>query len=69
MTQKPIKTTASNPIIAPCPICKTDENIEVYKYENGWTHVECLKCNYLGPGEGNSGAAIKAHNLRQQEKS
>lgn len=55
---------ATNPKIAPCPNCKNDENICVYTYESGWRHVECVKCNYLGPGEGSVRQAIKSHNAR-----
>ena len=36
--------------------------MEVYTYDSGWWHVECDKCFYFGPGEGNVRAAIKAHN-------
>ena len=50
--------------IAPCPTCKSDEYIAVYTYENGWRHVECTKCNYLGPGEGSIRQAINSHNAR-----
>jgi Zn ribbon nucleic-acid-binding protein len=48
----------------PCPNCKSGENLEVYKYDNGWRHVECNKCHYLGPGEGSIQGAIRAHNAR-----
>jgi Zn ribbon nucleic-acid-binding protein len=48
--------------IAPCPNCKTDENVAVYGYESGWHHVECNKCWYLGPGMGTAAKAIKSHN-------
>lgn len=50
------------PKIKPCPKCGTDEFIGVYSYENGWKHVECDKCFYLGPGEGSKLSAIKSHN-------
>ena len=49
------------PKMKPCPRCGDD--VVVYTYESGWRHVECLKCNYLGPGEGSIAAAIKAHNI------
>jgi uncharacterized metal-binding protein (TIGR02443 family) len=48
--------------MAPCPNCKSDESLAVYRYESGWQHVECNKCWYLGPGEGSTKAAIKSHN-------
>lgn len=48
--------------MTPCPNCKSDENLAVYGYDNGWKHVECNKCWYLGPGEGSVRQAIRAHN-------
>lgn len=51
----------------PCPACKTDEHIALYTYDNGWRHVECCKCNYLGPGEGSIKAAIRSHNERASQ--
>ena len=48
--------------LAPCPNCKTDEHLAVYKYDSGWQHVECDKCFYLGPGEGKKEQAIQSHN-------
>lgn len=48
--------------LKPCPRCKTDENLHVFKYESGWRHVECVECDYLGPGKGNRRQAIKSHN-------
>ena len=53
---------ATNPKIKPCPRCGTTDDISVYSYENGWKHVECDKCHYLGPGEGSVRQAIKSHN-------
>ena len=55
------------PKMRPCPQCQSDEHLEVYTYDSGWTHVECNKCFYLGPGEGSHTAAIKAHNERADE--
>lgn len=52
----------SYPKMKPCPQCSSSEELEVYRYDNGTRHVECLKCNYLGPGEGSIAAAIKSHN-------
>lgn len=52
----------SNPKIKPCPNCHDYNRIVVYKYDSGWCHVECTKCNYFGPGEGSIKAAIKSHN-------
>jgi Zn ribbon nucleic-acid-binding protein len=52
----------TNPKIKPCPRCRSDEHIVCYNYDSGWRHVECTKCNYLGPGYGSVRAAIKAHN-------
>jgi len=48
--------------MAPCPNCKSDENLSVYTYESGWRHVECVRCNYLGRGEGTREGAIRSHN-------
>ena len=55
---------ATNPKIKPCPTCKNDEHLAVYTYDNGWRHVECDKCFYLGPGEGTVRQAIKSHNAK-----
>jgi hypothetical protein len=57
---------ATNPKIKPCPECgaDADEHLAVYIYASGWRHVECTKCNYLGPGEGSNRSAIKSHNNR-----
>lgn len=52
------------PKIKPCPTCGTDERMAVYAYDSGWRHVECIKCNYLGPGEGSIIQAIKSHNAK-----
>lgn len=54
----------TNPKPKACPICKSDDRIFVYKYDSGWRHVECISCNYLGPGEGSVKQAIKSHNER-----
>lgn len=51
----------SNPKIKPCPQCG-DADLFVYAYDNGWRHVECDTCFYLGPGEGSIRASIKSHN-------
>ena len=48
--------------LKPCPICKTDEHLEIYTYDSGWRHVECLECNLLGPGEGNLVQAVRSWN-------
>ncbi len=57
----------TSPKIKPCPRCKTDAHMAVYTYENGWRHVECDECLYLGPGEGSIKQAIKSHNERMVE--
>ncbi|HWX13479.1 MAG TPA: YheV family putative metal-binding protein [Methylocella sp.] len=56
----------TNPKIKPCPKCGAPDNLAVYRYDNDTRHVECLDCDYLGPGEGSVRAAIIAHNERQQ---
>lgn len=53
---------ATNPKISRCPNCQSDEQMAVYTYDSGWKHVECTKCNYLGPGETSIRQAIKSHN-------
>jgi hypothetical protein len=52
----------------PCPQCG-NIYVELYAYENGWKHVECDECYYLGPGEGSKLAAIQSHNKSAAEKS
>lgn len=54
--------------LQPCPRCKTDEHLAIYTYDNGWRHVECDGCLYLGPGEGNKLQAVKSHNELQASK-
>lgn len=54
------------PKMKPCPECKDTENLNVFTYENGWRHVECVKCNYLGPGCSSIGAAIRHFNEEQE---
>jgi Zn ribbon nucleic-acid-binding protein len=50
----------------PCPKCGNDD-LSIYTYDNGWRHVECDECFYLGPGEGNKSEAVKQHNARFDE--
>lgn len=52
------------PKMAPCRTCKTADNLAIYTYDNGWRHVECDRCGYLGPGEGSKIQAVKSHNAR-----
>jgi Zn ribbon nucleic-acid-binding protein len=54
--------------LLPCPTCKTADYLGVYKYENGWLHIECDKCFYMGEGFGNKKQAIKAWNTRFKEE-
>lgn len=55
---------ATNPKMKPCPNCGSGDYLAVYKYDNGWQHVECDNgpCHYFGPGEGSIRQAIKSHN-------
>ena len=53
--------------LKPCPNCETDLNLAIYSYDSGWKHVECTKCNYLGPSEGSKVAAARAHNERMNQ--
>jgi len=48
----------------PCPRCPDGGDIVVMTYDHGWRHVECLDCDYLGPGAGSKARAIRAHNDR-----
>lgn len=50
------------PKLKPCDRCQSSDDLEINKYEHGWVHVECVVCNYLGPGEGSILQAIRAHN-------
>lgn len=54
----------TNPRMKPCPRCRTDADLAVYTYEAGNRHVECLKCDYLGPAGTSIKQAIKLHNNR-----
>jgi Zn ribbon nucleic-acid-binding protein len=47
----------------PCPKCGNTD-LSIYTYDNGWRHVECDECFYLGPGCGNKADAVKEHNER-----
>jgi len=53
------------PKILPCK-CGADD-LEVTTYDNGWKHVGCDVCWYLGPGEGRIVDAIRSHNKRMKE--
>ena len=49
--------------ILPCDCGATNEDfVGLYKYENGWNHVECGQCHKLGPGEGRARDAVKRWN-------
>lgn len=56
--------------LKPCKNCKTDEGLAIFKYESGCQHVECVRCNYLGPGSGSVAGAAKLHNEKviQEDK-
>lgn len=58
------------PKMKPCPICGQADTLEVYKYENGWQHVECdlNACGYMGPGEGSILQAIRSHNEAVEQR-
>jgi hypothetical protein len=57
------------PKIMPCPNCGAPgTDLSVYTYENGWRHVVCCECSYLGPGAGNIIQAIRDHNQRSMQK-
>lgn len=52
------------PKMKPCPKCRKDDRLAVYTYDSGGRHVECLRCDYLGPCEGSIRQAIRSHNER-----
>lgn len=55
--------------LEPCPNCNAPgDDLTVYTYDNGWRHVECDGCYYLGPGAGNKRQAIQIHNDRARER-
>lgn len=54
----------TNPKIKACPTCGAPCGI--YKYESGWSRVECDGCNYIGPIEGRNRDAITGHNTRAE---
>jgi Zn ribbon nucleic-acid-binding protein len=58
----------TNPKMKPCPKCDSADALAVYKYDNGWQHVECDGCFYLGPGSGNRRDAIRLHNSEHEER-
>lgn len=58
----------ADPKMNSCPKCDSDEALAVYKYDNGWQHVECDDCFYLGPGSGNRRDAIRLHNAEREDR-
>ncbi len=57
------------PKMKPCPECKDTVGLSVFTYDNGWRHVECVKCDYLGPGCGSILSAIRHHNKECADQS
>lgn len=55
------------PKMRPCPNCKDTDNLNVFNYD-GWRHVECVKCNYLGPGCSSFAHAIRHYNAEQDKR-
>jgi Zn ribbon nucleic-acid-binding protein len=53
------------PKMKPCPECNDTTNLNVFTYDNGCRHVECVKCNYLGPGCTSIHWAIRHRNSDQ----
>jgi Zn ribbon nucleic-acid-binding protein len=37
------KISMTAPKLKPCPVCRADDDLAIYTYENGWRHVECEK--------------------------
>ncbi|ADU12002.1 hypothetical protein [Asticcacaulis excentricus] len=48
----------------PCLTCRDDARIAAFKYDNNVWHVECLRCEVLGPGEWSLRQAVKSWNNR-----
>lgn len=55
------------PKMRPCPNCKDGANLNVFNYD-GWRHVECVMCNYLGPGCSSFTSAIRHYNDEQDQR-
>lgn len=58
---------ANNPKMKPCPNCNDNDNLGVWDYD-GNKHVECVKCDYLGPCSGSTRWAIKLYNAERDEQ-
>lgn len=56
------------PKMKPCPICDQTDRLAVYTYDNGGRHVECTRCNYLGPACTSIVWAIKDHNAEREAR-
>lgn len=57
----------ANPKVKACVTCESDEHMEAFCYDPHVWHVECLKCNYLGPASGRLRDAIRLHNAKMVE--
>lgn len=56
------------PKMKPCPLCGSDQHLDVYTYDNGARHVECsTSCGYLGPACTSILWAIRHHNERRDQ--
>ncbi len=56
------------PKIKPCPYCERDDALNVFTYENGGRHVECVRCDYLGPACTSILWAIRHHNKERDDR-
>lgn len=56
------------PKMKACPYCDRDDALEVFTYENGSRHVECVRCDYLGPACTSIRHAIRHHNIERDER-
>lgn len=56
------------PKMKPCPYCDETTNLDVFTYENGARHVECVKCDYLGPACTSIRWAIAHHNNERDQR-
>lgn len=56
------------PKMKPCPNCNGTDGLDVFTYDNGCRHVECVECDYLGPGCTSILWAIRHHNAERDER-
>lgn len=59
------------PNLLPCPDCGSAEHIGIFKYDGGYSRVECdpcglgsVGCGYMGPAMNTKLDAVRDHNSR-----